>query len=101
MVLTLMRIGNAFNYLPNSIYWTVVLDTEPNKAGIFGGVTHFIANIATILAPTLTGSLVAKYGYQAMFLAAAIAVVIGMLAMVFVKPGKQQSASSGAESIKP
>ncbi|MGF9967111.1 MFS transporter [Bacillus rhizoplanae] len=91
MVLTLMCIGNAFNYLPNSIYWTVVLDTEPNKAGTFGGVTHFIANLATIIAPTLTGSLVVKYGYQAMFIAAAIAVIIGMIAMVFVKPGKQNS----------
>ncbi|MBO1582865.1 MFS transporter [Bacillus sp. XF8] len=103
MVLTLMCIGNAFNYLPNSIYWTVVLDTEPNKAGTFGGVTHFIANLATILAPTLTGSLVARYGYQAMFLAAAIAVVIGMLAMVFVKPGKPQPVSlegEGAKSLK-
>jgi hypothetical protein len=58
-VLILMCIGNAFNYLPNSIYWTVVLDTEPKKAGTFGGVTHFIANLATIIAPTLTGSLVA------------------------------------------
>ncbi|KAA0796651.1 MFS transporter [Bacillus sp. JAS102] len=91
MVLILMCIGNAFNYLPNSIYWTVVLDTEPNKAGTFGGVTHFIANLATIIAPTLTGSLVAKYGYQAMFIAAAIAVIIGMIAMIFVKPGKDNN----------
>ncbi|PFH90541.1 MFS transporter [Bacillus sp. AFS088145] len=88
-VLILMCIGNAFNYLPNSIYWTVVLDTEPKKAGTFGGVTHFIANLATIIAPTLTGSLVAKHGYSAMFIAASIAVTLGMVAMIFVKPGKR------------
>ncbi|RAS75998.1 MFS transporter [Priestia endophytica] len=88
-VLSLMCIGNAFNYLPNSIYWTVILDTEPNKAGTFGGVTHFIANLATIIAPTLTGSLVASYGYNAMFIAAAFAVIVGMVSMIFVKPGQQ------------
>lgn len=92
-VLILMCVGNAFNYLPNSIYWTVVLDTEPSKAGTFGGVTHFIANLAVVIAPTLTGSLVAQHGYTAMFLAAAIAVIIGMIAMIFVKPGKQSKSS--------
>ncbi len=46
-VLLLMAVGNAFNFLPNSVYWTVVIDTEPSKAGSFGGVTHFITNIAT------------------------------------------------------
>ncbi|EPZ46318.1 hypothetical protein N007_07420 [Alicyclobacillus acidoterrestris ATCC 49025] len=90
-VLLLMAIGNAFNFLPNSVYWAVVIDTEPAKAGSFGGVTHFITNIATVIAPTLTGFLVAASGYNAMFVAAAVASVIGMLAMVFVKPGKRRS----------
>ncbi|MDQ0221039.1 MFS transporter [Peribacillus cavernae] len=87
-VLTLMAIGNAFNYLPANIYWTVVIDTEPSKAGTFGGVTHFIANTATIIAPTFTGVLVANSGYTAMFAAAAIVAGMGMLAMLFVKPGR-------------
>ncbi|KSU81253.1 MFS transporter [Fictibacillus enclensis] len=86
-VLTLMTIGNAFNFLPNSVYWTVIIDTEPSKAGTFGGVTHFFTNIATIVAPTLTGALVAMSGYGAMFVAAAIASAVGMVAMIFVKPG--------------
>lgn len=88
-VLTLMTIGNAFNFLPNSVYWTVIIDTEPSKAGTFGGVTHFFTNIATIVAPTLTGALVAASGYGAMFTAAAVAAVVGMIAMIFVKPGKR------------
>jgi sugar phosphate permease len=92
-VLALMAIGNAFNFLPNSVYWTVIIDTEPSKAGTFGGVTHFITNIATIVAPTLTGVLVASSGYSAMFIAAAVAAVIGMLAMLFVKPGKREKAA--------
>jgi sugar phosphate permease len=89
-VLTLMAIGNAFNYLPANIYWTVIIDTEPSKAGTFGGVTHFIANIATIVAPTLTGILVANSGYTAMFFVAAGVSAIGMVGMLFVKPGRQK-----------
>lgn len=87
-VLGLMALGNAFNFLPNSVYWTVILDTEPNHSGLFGGVTHFFTNIATILAPTLTGFLVASYGYSSMFMAAMVAALIGMVAMIFVKPGR-------------
>ena len=90
-VLGLMALGNAFNFLPNSVYWTVILDTEPNRAGVFGGVTHFFTNIATVLAPTLTGALVASYGYPSMFKAAMVAALIGMVAMIFVKPGKKAS----------
>lgn len=90
--LILMAVGNAFNFLPNSVYWTVVVDTEPSRAGTFGGITHFITNIATIVAPTLTGVLVASSGYGAMFTAAAVFAVIGMIAMIFVKPGKRQTA---------
>jgi sugar phosphate permease len=92
-VLALMAVGNAFNFLPNSVYWTVVIDTEPARAGTFGGVTHFITNIATVVAPGLTGILVATHGYTAMFLAAAIAAAVGMLAMLFVRPGKRVRAA--------
>ncbi|KOS59808.1 MFS transporter [Lysinibacillus agricola] len=90
-VMLLMTIGNAFNSLPNSVYWSVIIDTEPNRAGTFGGITHFITNTATIIAPTLTGFLVISYGYSSMFTAAAVASVIGMVAMLFVKPGKRKS----------
>ncbi|MFM1654832.1 MFS transporter [Brevibacillus sp. B_LB10_24] len=88
-VLLLMALGNAFNFVPNTVYWTVIIDTEPSKAGTFGGVTHFFTNIATIVAPTLTGVLVKGYGYSAMFTAAAVAACIGMVAMAFVKPGRR------------
>lgn len=102
-VMALMAIGNAFNFLPNSVYWTVVVDTEPVKAGTFGGITHFITNTATIIAPTLTGVLVVSYGYPSMFVAAGIAAAIGMVAMLFVKPGhrtaKAESASAKASNL--
>lgn len=88
-VMVLMCIGNAFNSLPNSVYWSVIIDTEPSRAGTFGGITHFITNTATIIAPILTGFLVVSYGYSAMFTAAAIAAGIGMFCMIFVKPGQR------------
>lgn len=55
---------------------------------------HFIANIATILAPTLTGYLVVSYGYPSMFIVAAILAAIAMGAMLFVKPGQQTKTES-------
>ncbi len=89
MVLLLIAIGNSFNFVTNSIFWTIIVDTEPAKVGTFSGITHFITNIATITAPVLTGSLVAAYGYTAMFLAASVAAGIGVVAMIFVKPGRR------------
>ncbi|KAB2336704.1 MFS transporter [Cytobacillus depressus] len=90
-VMVLMCIGNAFNSLPNSVYWSVIIDTEPSRAGTFGGITHFITNTATIIAPILTGFLVVSFGYSSMFVAAGIAAAFGMIAMLFVKPGQRQA----------
>jgi MFS transporter, ACS family, hexuronate transporter len=86
-VLLVMAVGNALNSLPNAVYWTVVIDTAPTRAGTFGGISHFITNIATIVAPTLTGYLVAQNGYGSMFVATAVATALGMLAMMLVRPG--------------
>ncbi|MBO9536173.1 MFS transporter [Herbaspirillum sp.] len=86
-VIALMTLGNALNALPNSVYWTVVIDTAPSRVGTFSGFMHFIANIAAVLAPTLTGILSAKYGYSSMFIATAVATAIGVVAMLQVRPG--------------
>lgn len=86
-VLLIMTIGNALNSLPNAVYWIVIIDTAPTRAGTYGGISHFITNIATIVAPTLTGFLVMLHGYNSMFIATAVATAIGMLAMIFVRPG--------------
>ncbi|MGG5253857.1 MFS transporter [Neobacillus sp. SM06] len=99
-VMTLMFIGNAFNFLPNSVYWTVIIDTEPGRAGTFGGITHFITNTATIIAPTLTGFLVVSFGYSSMFVAAGIAAAVGMLAMAFVKPGAKKASTENLASAQ-
>lgn len=89
-VLILMSLGNALAFLPSSLNWAIIVDTAPSQAGTYSGVMHFIANIATILAPTLTGYLVVSYGYPSAFIAATIAAATGMVAMFFVKPGQKR-----------
>lgn len=87
-VIALMSLANALNSLVNSVYWAVIIDTSPaNRTGTFSGMTHFFVNIASIVAPTLTGVLTASYGYSSMFVAAAVVTAIGMIAMSFVRPG--------------
>jgi len=85
-VIALMTLANAFNSLPNSVFWAVIIDTAPERTGTNSGITHFIANIATVLSPTLAGILSSTYGYPAMFLGTAAAAAIGVCAMLMVKP---------------
>ncbi len=88
-VLVMIAVGNALNFLPDTVYWAVVVDVAAARAGTFSGIMHFFANTATILAPTLTGVLVADFGYGAMFIGAGVACALGMVAMVFVDPQKK------------
>lgn len=89
VVITIITIGNALNSFANTVYWTVVIDTAPrSKVGTFSGFMHFFANIASVLAPTLTGFLVISWGYNAMFIAASIVTCLGMFCMLLIKPGK-------------
>jgi MFS transporter, ACS family, hexuronate transporter len=91
-VIGLMTLANAFNSLPNVVYWTVVVDSVPAaRVGAMSGTMHFIASLAAILAPTLTGYLSVAYGYSSMFLAAAAVTAVAMVAMLLVKPGRDNS----------
>lgn len=86
----LIALANAINSLINAVFWTVVIDTAPkSKVGTFSGLTHAIANTAAIIAPTLSGFLTVYYGYSSIFLATAVATGIGMLCMIFVRPGSK------------
>jgi len=92
-VISLMALANALNSLPNSVYWAVVIDSShTNRVGTYSGLTHFIANTASVIAPVLTGYLTVSYGYSVMFIAAAVATAIGMAAMLLVRPGVRQKA---------
>jgi ACS family hexuronate transporter-like MFS transporter len=87
-VIALMTLANALNTLPNAVYWIVIIDTSPrSRTGTNSGITHFFSSTASIIAPTLTGMLVTSYGYNSMFVAAAVVMGIGMLSMLLVRPG--------------
>jgi len=88
-VIALMTLGNAFNSLPNVVYWAVVIDSVPAaRVGAMSGTMHFVASMAAVLAPTLTGYLSVAFGYSSMFLAAAAVTCVAMVAMLLVKPGQ-------------
>jgi sugar phosphate permease len=88
-VIALMTVANALNTLPNAVYWIVVIDTSPrSRTGTNSGIMHLFAASASIIAPTLTGYLVGAYGYNSMFVAAGIVMVLGMLSMLMVRPGE-------------
>ncbi|TCF98636.1 MFS transporter [Paraburkholderia strydomiana] len=100
--IALMTLANALNSLPNCVYWAVIVDTAPlNRTGTFSGLTHFFANTASVLAPTLTGYLTVEYGYSSMFVAAAVTTAIGMGAMSLVRPGLLQGGAPNAGGIEP
>ena len=87
-VIALMTLANALNTLPNAVYWIVIIDTSPrSRTGTNSGITHFFSSTASIIAPTLTGMLVTNYGYNSMFVAAAVVMGIGMFSMLLVRPG--------------
>lgn len=89
LVIAMITIGNALNSFANTVYWTVVIDTAPKqKVGTFSGIMHFFGNIASVLAPTLTGYLVSSMGYEAMFVAAGVVTCVGCFCMLLIKPGK-------------
>jgi ACS family hexuronate transporter-like MFS transporter len=95
-VIALMTLANAFNSLPNVVYWTVVVDSvPPARVGAMSGTMHFVASVAAILAPTLTGYLSVAYGYSSMFLAAAAVTAVAMVAMLLVKPGRAAPGAAG------
>lgn len=86
--IALITLANTLNTLPNAAYWTTVIDTAPaSRTGAYSGTTHFIANIASVLAPTLSGYLVNRYGYGSMFITVGVVALIGMAAMLLVRPG--------------
>lgn len=97
-VIALMTLANAFNSLPNVVYWTVVVDCVPRaRVGAMSGTMHFVASLAAILAPTLTGYLAVAYGYSSMFLAAAAVTAVAMVAMLLVKPGPGTLTAAGTD----
>jgi MFS family permease len=83
----LMAVSVFFMYLTGNTYWAIILDTvEPGRVGGVGGFVHLIANLAGIIAPSVTGFLVQATGSftSAFVLTGAMAVIGAILVAVFV-----------------
>jgi len=89
----LMATAVFFMYASYNTYFAIVLDTvEKERVGAVGGFIHFIANLAGIVAPALTGFLVEWSGNfeSAFLLTGAIAASGAILVLVCVRSPKRQ-----------
>jgi MFS transporter, ACS family, hexuronate transporter len=79
----LMAVSVFFMYLTGNTYWAIILDTVPQaRVGGVGGFVHLIANLAGIVAPSITGFMVqATGGFSGAFLLAGAFAVVGALAV--------------------
>ena len=79
----LMAVSVFFMYLTGNTYWAIILDTVPQaRVGGVGGFVHLIANLAGIVAPSVTGFMVQASGsFSGAFLLAGGFAVLGALAV--------------------
>jgi ACS family hexuronate transporter-like MFS transporter len=87
-VVTLMAVSVFFMYLTANTFWAIILDTvEEERVGGVGGFVHLIANLAGIVAPAMTGFLVAWTGQftSAFILTGAIAIAGALAVAIFVR----------------
>lgn len=80
----LMSVGMFAMYVTTSCYWAIVQDTvKGNNVGAVSGFIHFLANLAGVFAPMLTGFIVQGTGqyYSAFYLVGALAIISAVLLM--------------------
>lgn len=84
---TLMTIAVGFLMLAAPAYWTLIQDAAPKEyVGSAGGLMHGLSNISGIVAPTVTGFIVATSSYAGSFaLAGALGVLGATVVLVFVR----------------
>ncbi|CAN7665482.1 MFS transporter [Caballeronia sp. LjRoot34] len=90
---TLMVVAVFFMYASYNTYFAIVLDTvEKDRVGAVGGFVHFIANLAGIVAPALTGFLVQWSGnFKSAFLLTGVIAALGaILVAAFVRAPKRE-----------
>ncbi|MDR5759063.1 MFS transporter [Caballeronia sp. LZ035] len=91
----LMSVTIFFLYVTGSVYWAVIQDTvRRERVGSVSGFVHFLANLAGVIGPAVTGFIVeAAHGaYGAAFvLAGGIAVLGALCAFVFIREPRKQA----------
>ncbi len=96
-IVTLMTVGVFFLYVTSSIYYAIVLDTVDAAAvGSVSGFINLTANIAGLVAPTLTGVLIEWTGsYGSAFVLTGVVAFIGAAAVLVFVVRPPQPVSAG------
>jgi len=96
MAVTCITVSSVFLFVTPQICWALIQDIVPkNRVGGTGGFVHLLANLAGIIAPSLTG-LVVQYGggYNVAFVIAAGVCGLGMLVVILAVRGHAQVAEN-------
>ena len=81
-------------YLTGAQYWAIIAETFPTTyLGGIGGFVNFLANLAGIFAPIVTGAAVdMTHNWETGFFIAAAILVIGALSLAFFKISQKDAA---------
>jgi len=85
VAVSLIAVASLFAFMTPQACWSLLQDIVPrDKIGATGGFVHLLANLAGILAPSITGFMI-QYGagYSSAFVLASALAAIGMLALWF------------------
>ena len=96
MAVTCITVSSVFLFVTPQICWGLIQDIVPkNRVGGTGGFVHLLANLAGIIAPSLTG-LVVQYGggYNVAFVIAAGVCGLGMLVVILAVRGHAPAAEN-------
>lgn len=86
-----ITVSSVFLFVTPQICWSLIQDIVPrNRVGGTGGFVHLLANLAGILAPSLTGLLVQfGGGYNVAFAVTAGVCALGMVVVIVAVRGQQ------------
>lgn len=96
----LLSVANAFLYVSNGVFWATVVDLSPARAvGTVAGFVGFIGLIGAILAPLVTGLLVAATkSFVPPLVTGGLLCVLGALAFGFMTRPIRPAPRSPAEA---
>lgn len=101
MAVACITVSSVFLFVTPQICWSLIQDIVPkNRVGGTGGFVHLLANLAGIIAPTLTG-LVVQYGggYNVAFVIAAGVCALGVVVVIVAVRGQGSAASHAQEAV--
>ncbi|MBV6752210.1 MFS transporter [Pseudomonas chlororaphis] len=102
MAVACITVSSIFLFVTPQICWGLIQDIVPkNRVGGTGGFVHLLANLAGIIAPSLTG-LVVQYGggYNVAFVITAGVCGLGMLVVILAVRGHAPAAGSQGTALR-